>query len=247
VTATKLTLVHKRSLQTDHPSSSFAATVLTALICENSLVRSGLKHILQGTSFLIVDADTGQGAQSVLEPALVIVEISWETGRVVENVEQVRERFPQARIVALSDQCDLNLVQLGCAAGLDGFCLTTNAPDVLIKSLELVMLGEKVLPSAVLRAVIDSIAQGHKDDDAARVRLLDLKDSTLSPREAQILDCLREGAPNKVIANKLDVSEATVKVHVKAILRKIGASNRTQAAMWAAERLSSQGGSDAKV
>jgi two-component system nitrate/nitrite response regulator NarL len=53
----------------------------------------------------------------------------------------------------------------------------------------------------------------------------------------EILGCLREGAPNKLIARKLKITEATIKVHVKAILRKIGASNRTQAAMWASQRL----------
>jgi two-component system nitrate/nitrite response regulator NarL len=57
--------------------------------------------------------------------------------------------------------------------------------------------------------------------------------SNLSAREAEILSSLMDGAPNKVIARQLDVAEATVKVHVKSILRKIGASNRTQAAMWA--------------
>ena len=61
----------------------------------------------------------------------------------------------------------------------------------------------------------------------------------LSNREAEILQCLMQGAPNKIIARQLDVAEATVKVHVKAILRKIQVANRTQAAMWAVEHLSS--------
>jgi two-component system nitrate/nitrite response regulator NarL len=65
----------------------------------------------------------------------------------------------------------------------------------------------------------------------------------LSTRESQILNCLTEGAPNKVIARKLDVAEATVKVHIKAILRKIGATNRTQAAMWATAHLPTNVGS----
>ncbi|MBB4039962.1 two-component system nitrate/nitrite response regulator NarL [Microvirga flocculans] len=59
----------------------------------------------------------------------------------------------------------------------------------------------------------------------------------MSPREKEILQSLMGGDANKVIARKLDVTEATVKVHVKSILRKIGAANRTQAAMWANENL----------
>ncbi len=66
----------------------------------------------------------------------------------------------------------------------------------------------------------------------------------LSNREAEILHCLMQGAPNKIIARQLDVAEATVKVHVKAILRKIQVANRTQAAMWAVEHLSPTGGED---
>jgi two-component system nitrate/nitrite response regulator NarL len=55
------------------------------------------------------------------------------------------------------------------------------------------------------------------------------------------------GTPNKVIARNLDITEATIKVHVKAILRKIGVANRTQAAMWATEHLPRQGGASANV
>ena len=66
----------------------------------------------------------------------------------------------------------------------------------------------------------------------------------LSNREAEILHCLMQGAPNKIIARQLDVAEATVKVHVKAILRRISVANRTQAAMWAVEHLSPTGSED---
>jgi two-component system nitrate/nitrite response regulator NarL len=59
----------------------------------------------------------------------------------------------------------------------------------------------------------------------------------LSVKEVQVLSYVRDGAPNKVIDRKMEITEATVKVHMKAILRKIGVSNRTQAAMWASQRL----------
>ena len=76
----------------------------------------------------------------------------------------------------------------------------------------------------------------------AESKLSELTACKLSAREAQILGCLREGAPNKLIARKLGITEATIKVHVKAILRKIGVTNRTQAAMWASQRLPRQVG-----
>lgn len=143
--------------------------------------------------------------------------------------------------MALADQFDFGFVRLGCEAGVDGFCLAAIAPDVLIKSLELVMLGERVLPFGLIRSLIVEAVQADDqrlhDNRVAEGKLADLKASKLSVREVEILGRLREGESNKAIARKLDITEATIKVHVKAIMRKIGASNRTQAAMWASQRL----------
>jgi two-component system nitrate/nitrite response regulator NarL len=180
----------------------------------------------------------------------VIIEAKQNVSRLVEAVRQVRERAPEARIVVLADQFDLSFVRHGHEAGVDGFCLAATAPEVLIKSFELVMLGESVLPFEVLCSITDAAPQ-YRDqplqDNTAEASGSDLKACKLSAREAQILGCLREGAPNKVIARKLDITEATIKVHVKAILRKIGASNRTQAAMWASQRLPRTGVSSLNV
>jgi two-component system nitrate/nitrite response regulator NarL len=105
------------------------------------------------------------------------------------------------------------------------------------------MLGESVLPFEVVRSIMSGAPQDQPlQDSTAEPKLSDLKECKLSAREAQILGCLKEGAPNKLIARKFDVTEATVKVHVKAILRKIGVANRTQAAMWASQRLPQQVG-----
>ena len=105
------------------------------------------------------------------------------------------------------------------------------------------MLGEDVLPFEVLRSIMDAAPQKREQSlqDNTAETLPDLKACKLSVREAQVLSHLREGATNKIIARQFDVTEATVKVHVKAILRKIGAANRTQAAMWASQHLPRRG------
>ena len=84
------------------------------------------------------------------------------------------------------------------------------------------MLGEAILPSDIVL----TIATGREE-------ALHLQRGKLSNREAEILVFLKEGAPNKVIARSLNLSEATIKVHIKAILKKAGVRNRTQAALWA--------------
>ncbi|QRM28307.1 response regulator transcription factor [Microvirga sp. VF16] len=224
--------------------TSLTPTIPTALICDNSLLRSGLQQILSGTRFVVAETAPVAGPRRLREfvsqPALVIIEASQNPRRVLEIVRQVRERIPEVRIVVLAAQFDLSFVRLGHETGVDGFCLAATSPEVLTKSLELIMLGETVVPSMVLRSIATGAAPYRNEllrNNTAESHWSDLKACKLSARERQILSCLREGAPNKLIARKLDVTEATVKVHVKAILRKIGAANRTQAAMWASQRL----------
>ena len=98
--------------------------------------------------------------------------------------------------------------------------------EPLIKALELVMLGETVLPKAILPLILE------REDEMVPAKLRDFAPQ-LSRRERLILRHLAEGLTNKVIASKTGIAQATVKVHVKSILFKIGVVNRTQAAIWA--------------
>jgi two-component system nitrate/nitrite response regulator NarL len=108
--------------------------------------------------------------------------------------------------------------------------------DVFVKSLELVMMGEPIFPPAFMSYVLDSENDHLRKDVTGHAGALVLKTEEptvrLSPREKSIMHCLIEGDSNKSIARKIDIAEATVKVHVKAILRKIRVQNRTQAAIW---------------
>jgi two-component system nitrate/nitrite response regulator NarL len=173
-----------------------------------------------------------------------------------DAIQSLKAQYPNARIVVLTDNFDLNAMMSALQAGVDGYCLATIGCDALIKYLDLVMLGEVVFPSAIFLSALseaDKASSVHHSDSAEDARPLqttrlaeaaNLPGRTLSSREAEILRCLTQGAPNKVIARKLDVAEATVKVHIKAILRKIRVSNRTQAAMWAVAHLSTTGPGD---
>jgi two-component system, NarL family, nitrate/nitrite response regulator NarL len=108
-----------------------------------------------------------------------------------------------------------------------------------------------LIPSGVLRSIADRAfdcpQQPPREHGSEEPNPPDLMGCKLSTRETQILNCLRQGAPNKAIARRLDVAEATVKVHIKAILRKIGVANRTQAAIWASQRATQRGGASVNV
>jgi two-component system, NarL family, nitrate/nitrite response regulator NarL len=238
--------VLKNQFQADTIHCGAALKVNTVLVCENALLRNGIQQILSGTPFFVTDdgsvARPGQIRNLAQEPALFIITVGQDLKRVLDTAQQAREQFPNARIVALADHFEPMDMLQGREAGIDGFCLTATSREVLIKSLELVMLGEAILPSKVVCSLLSEISVTPRQDVQVYRPLVTSKLSNvgahkLSARETEILSCLMDGAPNKVIARRLDVAEATIKVHVKAILRKIGAVNRTQAAMWATEHL----------
>jgi two-component system, NarL family, nitrate/nitrite response regulator NarL len=229
--------------------------VTTVLGCKNSMLREGLRHILSSTRYKVDPNDlTGRsmsGLSNYGTPCLFVIDSNLYPGEIKDIVEEIKSQHPEARVVVLADGFDIDELKAVIQAGADGYCLATTGCDALVKYMDLVMLGEIVFPSS---ALLSALAGGEVREIRTEApitiagpqpeRLSESKESvirTLSIREAEILQCLMQGAPNKVIARKLDVAEATVKVHIKAILRKIRVANRTQAAMWAVNHLSSQG------
>jgi two-component system, NarL family, nitrate/nitrite response regulator NarL len=222
---------------------------VTILICKNSLLCTGLKHLLANTCFIVsdivVDVTSSGRYHFDAQPALFIVDASNFSEEVLGIIRLLKVRQPEARVAVVADHFDFGFVRLGISTGVDGFCLAASDRDVLIKSLELIMLGEKIIPGMLVRSMLNEMTTNTECDEGrpkAEPSPLDPGMHKLSNREAEILRCLMRGEPNKVIARRLDVAEATIKVHVKAILRKIGAANRTQAAMWATEHLAMRGG-----
>jgi two-component system, NarL family, nitrate/nitrite response regulator NarL len=245
MTAHSLAFPTPATSRIDRGSRAIGPEVTTALICDNSLLRGGLQHILLGTPFALAEegpaADSRLISGTVQEPALIILAVGQLSGQTPDMVRQVKGRHPTARIVVLAEHFNPEFLRQGLDAGMSGFSLTSSSREVLITSLELIMLGESVLVGPMARSVLDRAALSPQPEPecevAAEPKAPDPKARSLSAREAEILSSLMEGEPNKIIARKLHVAEATVKVHVKAILRKIGATNRTQAAMWAMDHL----------
>lgn len=227
----------QRFEERDVPNIDLKSPIAKVRIYASPLFRAGLEQILCSTHFAVSAEETGAADA---ETALVIVDEKHHPNGVSDLISALRLQYPAARVVVLSDQFDFNAVMSARHAGADGFCLTTASGDVLFHSLELVMLGEVVVPSELILAIMGDgarRAEGLPFRRPENPNGVALPRRSLSSRELEILCWLKEGAPNKVIARKLNVAEATVKVHIKAILRKIGAGNRTQAAIWAADHL----------
>jgi two-component system nitrate/nitrite response regulator NarL len=127
-------------------------------------------------------------------------------------------------VVILSSRRDVPVIAAAFSTGADGYILKDISSDGLIGSLKLVMSGEKVFPTSILSTT--SGAQAANTDASPRR-------TPLSDREMGIVRHLAAGESNKAIAISLNIREATVKTHVKKILKKLGVANRTQAAVWA--------------
>jgi two-component system, NarL family, nitrate/nitrite response regulator NarL len=220
--------------------------VSTLLVEPNTLLREGLKRILSETSYSLAAsaASLDEARRDWVpgsEPFLLIIDAVNDHEAKCSQVAQLKAELPSARVLMLVDQYDLKRVLAAYQAGADAYLIKSVSCEVLVKSLDLVMLGEAVFPSAVLNLLQE---QANGDEETSYEQPDDDPESPprgLSVRETVILRCLMEGDSNKLIARKFDITEATVKVHVKAILRKIRAKNRTQAAIWAASHLPSNG------
>jgi two-component system nitrate/nitrite response regulator NarL len=229
----------------------------TVLVDANVLFREGLRRILADTAFRVSGgADTLEEALKRLPakapPELLLLSAGGDYGNTAVEVQSFKSAYPYARVVILSEQCDLDSVITVLRAAVDGVILTSIDARTLAKSLELVMQGQSVLSSSVIDLLVGRLERkttmaiaiagpSTPDDDRIDRPAISKK---FSGREVEILECLTRGDANKLIARKFDIAEATVKVHVKAILRKIQVQNRTQAAIWAQRYLPVPGKSD---
>lgn len=144
---------------------------------------------------------------------------------------QVKSRSPDSKVVIFSSDCRSSAIVTAFKADIDGYIDKQTSCEGLAKMLTLVALGEKVIPSQPFLEM-----QIANNDIVAHAMPVAADGAELSERELDVLRGLIRGDPNKTIARQSAITEATVKVHVKSILRKVGALNRTQAAIWGLSR-----------
>lgn len=211
--------------------------ISTALIGPNSLFREGLKRVLHPPYQVKAVAETIDFVQQIAELNLVILIAGADQADLPAQVRRVKEQNASARVVVISDLDTSEVLRPLLVASADGYLLKTISLEALLASLNIVMLGGTVvLPTPRNAFPIESTDGTGLDKDGIEAEISRPNTEVykkLTDREMEILLCLTKGASNKQIARKFTITEATVKVHLKAILRKIRVSNRTQAAVWA--------------
>lgn len=220
-------------------------SIPTVIVTPRVLLRGGIASLLQRTRYKVVASAAAPAELSSSrcprgQQTLAIAGIDLQNRNLDEEAERVRllrSLLPDGKVVLVAETDGRINPQRVLALSADSCIFNLGSRDALIKVLELTFLDQRVFVFA------KSIETTSKEDGEFTDPARDLQSDgpyrlggngqSLSRRESQVLACLAQGDSNKAIARSHNLSEATIKVYLKAILRKIKVHNRTQAAIWA--------------
>jgi len=183
------------------------ATIL--LIDDHPMLRTGVRQLISMASDVRVIGEASNGEQGI---------------ELAETLDKLREKALSGRVVVFSVSNHEEDVVTALKRGADGYLLKDMEPEDLLKALQQAAAGEMVLSEALTPVLAASLRANRATSD---------RDVTqLTPRERDILKLIAQGLPNKMIARRLDITESTVKVHVKHMLKKMKLKSRVEAAVW---------------
>jgi DNA-binding NarL/FixJ family response regulator len=214
-----------------------AGTIRVLLADDQRLVRDGLAMLLGLLPDVEVAGTAANGEEAValaarLQPDVVLMDLRMPRCDGVEATRQLREREPQIAVVVLTTYADDRSVLDALRAGARGYLTKDASADEIRQALQRVTSGHAAIDPVVQRHLVEAIAvsaepAARPDPDEPR-----LPDG-LTPREAEVLALIAEGLSNTEIAERLVVTEATVKSHVNHLLTKTGCRDRAQAVSYA--------------
>lgn len=213
--------VYPETMRRSGPKTSLGVL----LVDDHAVVRQGLRMFLATDEGLHVvgEAENGQEALekvALLHPDVVLMDLLMPVMDGVRATRQIKTRFPEVEVIALTSVLEDQLVVEAMHAGATGYLLKDTHPEELVEAIHAAGRGEvRLHPEAARRL-------------AQEVRTAEMREA-LTPRETEILRLVGRGLSNKRIAQQLNLSELTVKTHVSNLLSKLGLSSRTQAALFA--------------
>ena len=204
-------------------SNQEPATIL--LIDDHPMLRTGVKQLISMAPDITVVGEASNGEQGIelaesLDPDLILLDLNMPGMNGLETLDKLREKSLSGRIVVFSVSNHEEDVVTALKRGADGYLLKDMEPEDLLKALHQAAAGEMVLSEALTPVLAASRATTERDVNQ------------LTPRERDILKLIAQGLPNKMIARRLDITESTVKVHVKHMLKKMKLKSRVEAAVW---------------
>jgi DNA-binding NarL/FixJ family response regulator len=205
------------------------------LVDDHEIVRRGLKAVLEERPEIAVVGEAGTVRESValaeqLRPDVIVMDLRLPDGSGVEACREIRSRIEGAKVLILTSYADEDALFSAVLAGAAGYVLKDLNPARLQDAIITVGSGGSLLDPQMATQVLERLRHGdagHPADDAF---------ASLSPQEERILDMIGEGLTNREIANRLRLSEKTVKNYVSQIYSKLHVERRSQASRLATER-----------
>ncbi|SDB39496.1 two-component system, NarL family, nitrate/nitrite response regulator NarL [Pseudidiomarina indica] len=203
------------------------ATIM--LVDDHPLLRKGLKQLISMEDDLAVIAECSNGADALvqaaeLDPDLIILDLNMQGMDGIETLKRMRDQGVTSRIVMLTvSDADEDIVA-AITHGADGYLLKDMDPELLMEQIIRAIDGKMVLSEAITEVLATALRRPSAPTSS--------KLDTLTNREREILELIAKGMSNKLIARELDISDGTVKVHVKHLLKKLGLRSRVEAAVW---------------
>ncbi|MEZ6090438.1 MAG: response regulator transcription factor [Pirellulaceae bacterium] len=201
------------------------------IVDDHEVVRLGLRNLLADVEVeILAEASTAAGALKFLEkqtPDLVLMDIRMEGGDGLAALGRMKLEYPELPVLLLSSYDNPTYVARAVALGASGYLLKDCTSEKLVEAIRLCASGGSAWTRDELRRVTGALATPRLASDI---------DVPLTQRESEVLRQMALGLTNKEIAKALEISYETVKEHVQHILRKIGVTDRTQAAVWAVRK-----------
>ncbi|WP_199424870.1 response regulator [Actinotalea solisilvae] len=215
-------------------------TTRILLVDDQALLRMGFRLVLEAEDDLEVVGEAGDGRAAVdqvaaLRPDVVLMDVRMPNVNGIEATERIAAAHPETRVLILTT-FDLDEYAFAALrAGASGFLLKDARPAELVAAVRTVASGDAVVSPRVTRRMLELFsgqlpAPGDPEPDGTDPRLAEL-----TPRELEVLRCVADGQSNAEVAERLFLSEATVKTHVGRVLAKLGVRDRVQAVVLAYE------------
>lgn len=202
------------------------------LVDDHSMIREGLKQLLEldGDIKVIGEAGNGETCLEMIEslhPDVVLLDINMPQMNGLQVLEKLRQKEEKQKVLILTIHNEVEYLMRAVDIGVSGYLLKDSESSVLKEAIYAVANGENYIDATMTPLLKEQTYLKELQKEARS------KDKLLSTREIEVLCALAEGLYNKEIASKLQISEKTVKNHVSNIFKKIGVSDRTQAAVYA--------------
>jgi two-component system nitrate/nitrite response regulator NarL len=206
------------------------------LIDDHALVRKGMEELLRSRGVDVVAA-VGSGEEGVtkaleLIPDIILLDVKMPGINGIETLGKLRANNVTAPILMLTMSRDDGDLRAALRGGATGYLLKDMEPEDLVPALQAAMRGDNVVAKEMV-GTLARMVQGQTSEAPPRPAA---PFAELTPRELEILSHVAEGQSNKMIARALNITDGTVKLHVKAILRKLSVHSRVEAAVMAVEQ-----------